>query len=239
MSRFHSTEILLGKDSLMRLKNSTVIVIGLGGVGGYAAEAIIRAGIGRVIIADYDKVAPSNINRQILALTCNVGRLKCDVARERFTEINPEAEIITFTERVTPSNVQKLLPEKTDNLYAIDAIDEIESKVSLIKLLYSKKIPFVSSMGAGSRLNPLDIRVDDISKTTHCPLARIIRKRLKEEGIEKGVRCIYSRENLNKFDAPEEGTRKKSQGSISYMPGIFGLTAAGIIINDIIKSHGE
>ena len=94
-------------------------------------------------------------------------------------------------------------------------------------------------MGAGSRLNPLDIRVDDISKTTHCPLARIIRKRLKEEGIEKGVRCIYSRENLNKFDAPEEGTRKKSQGSISYMPGIFGLTAAGIIINDIIKSHGE
>lgn len=230
------TEILIGADGIDKLRRSTVIIVGLGGVGGHAAEAIVRAGVGRIIIADYDTVATSNINRQILSLQPDMGRKKTDVAAERFREINPDVEIISYHERITPQNIEMLFPESAERLYAIDAIDEIDSKVALIIELKKRGIPFISSMGAGSRLDPSLVRVDDISRTNYCPLARVIRKRLRLAGIKKGVRCIYSIENLNRFAEPEPGTEKKRQGSISFMPGIFGLTAAGVIINDIISS---
>ncbi len=229
------TEILIGAEGVEKLRRSTVMIIGLGGVGGHAAEAIVRAGAGHIIIADYDIVAPSNLNRQILSLSSVIGRKKTDVAAERFREINPEIKISAHSEQLTPDNINIIFPEAEDRLYAIDAIDEIDAKIALIIELKKRGIPFVSSMGAGSRLNPSLVKVDDISRTEHCPLARVIRKKLRLAGIEKGVRCVYSTENLNRFAEPEaEGGRRK-QGSISFMPGIFGLTAAGMIINDIIN----
>lgn len=230
------TEILIGAEGIEKLRRSTVMIVGLGGVGGHAAEAIVRAGAGHVILADYDTVAPSNVNRQILSLQPDIGRKKTDIAAERFRKINPDIKITLFSERVTPENIGMLFPDSVENLYAIDAIDEIDAKIALITGLCRRGVPFVSSMGAGSRLDPSLVKVADISKTEHCPLARVIRKRLRQEGIEKGVRCVYSTENLNRFAEPEPGSMKKLQGSISFMPGIFGLTAAGVIINDILCS---
>lgn len=229
------SRILVGEEGIGKLKQAAVAVFGMGGVGGYAAEAIVRAGVGRVIIADFDVVAPSNINRQILSLRSNAGMLKTDAARERYMDINPELELTVITERLTPENIPSVIPLETPGLYAIDAIDEIGPKTALIAELHSRNIPFVSSMGAGSRLDPSMVKTADISKTTHCPLARVIRKNLKELGIEKGVRCVYSTENLNRIEEPETGKGKRTQGSISFMTGIFGLTAAGIIINDILS----
>ncbi len=228
------TEILIGADGVDKLRKATVMIIGLGGVGGHAAEAIVRAGAGQIIIADYDTIAPSNLNRQILSLASNIGIKKTETASERFREINPEIKITSFTERLTPENIGMIFPETADNLYAIDAIDEIDAKIALITELHRRGIPFVSSMGAGSRLNPSLVKIADISKTEHCPLARVIRRKLRLAGIEKGVRCVYSTENLNRFAEPETEGERRKQGSISFMPGIFGLTAAGVIINDII-----
>ncbi len=228
------TEILIGEENLNKLKKSTVAVIGLGGVGGYAAEAIARAGVGTMIIADYDRVSPSNSNRQILALDSTMGELKTEVSVKRLRDINPDLNITAISEHLTRGNISSIIPQK-NFLYAIDAIDEIDAKTSLIAELLKRNIPFVSSMGAGSRLDSSKIRVDDISRTEYCPLARIVRKKLKESGIYSGVRCIYSTENLNKVQEPESGTGKRLQGSISFMPGIFGLMAAGLIINDIIN----
>ncbi|HPJ43842.1 MAG TPA: tRNA threonylcarbamoyladenosine dehydratase [Spirochaetota bacterium] len=228
------TEILIGADGVDKLRKATVMIIGLGGVGGHAAEAIVRAGAGQIIIADYDTIAPSNLNRQILSLASNIGIKKTETASERFREINPEIKITSFTERLTPENIGMIFPETADNLYAIDAIDEIDAKIALITELHRRGIPFVSSMGAGSRLNPSLVKIADISKTEHCPLARVIRRKLRLAGIEKGVRCVYSTENLNRFAEPESEGERRKQGSISFMPGIFGLTAAGVIINDII-----
>lgn len=233
------SRILIGDAGLKKLRESTVAVFGLGGVGGYAAEAVVRAGTGRIIIADFDAVAPSNINRQILSLQSNTGRLKADVAAERYMQINPGLEIIKITEHLTPDNISSLLPRITANMYAIDAIDEIAPKTSLIAELHRRSIPFVSSMGAGSRLDPSQVKTGDISKTSHCPLARVIRRNLKALGIERGVRCVYSTENLNMVEEPEAGYGKRTQGSISFMPGIFGLTLAGIIINDILTQDGS
>ncbi|HRX49039.1 MAG TPA: tRNA threonylcarbamoyladenosine dehydratase, partial [Spirochaetota bacterium] len=227
------TEILIGADGVDKLRKATVMIIGLGGVGGHAAEAIVRAGAGQIIIADYDTIAPSNLNRQILTLSSNIGIKKTETASERFREINPEIKITSFTERLTPENIGMIFPETADNLYAIDAIDEIDAKIALITELHRRGIPFVSSMGAGSRLNPSLVKIADISKTEHCPLARVIRRKLRLAGIEKGVRCVYSTENLNRFAEPETEGERRKQGSISFMPGIFGLTAAGVIINDI------
>jgi len=228
------SEILIGQENLDKLRQSTVAVFGLGGVGGYAAEAIARAGVGTMIIADYDRVASSNINRQILSLSSNMGELKTDAAYKRLKDINPGLVLITISDRLTPENISGLIPQEKF-LYAIDAIDEIGSKTSLITELVNRNIPFVSSMGAGSRLDSTKIRIDDISRTEYCPLARIMRKKLKDAGIKKGVRCIYSTENLNKVREPDSGAGKRMQGSISFIPGIFGLMAAGVIINDIIK----
>jgi len=232
------SEILIGADNIEKLRNSTVAVFGLGGVGGYAAEAIARAGVGTMIIADYDTVASSNINRQILSLNSTMGILKTEVCINRLKDINPDLNITAVSERLSPDNIAGLIPQ-IEHIYAIDAIDEIESKTFLIKTLVQRDIPFVSSMGAGSRLDSSRIKVDDISRTEYCPLARIMRKKLKENGIYKGVRCIYSTENLNKVMEPENKNDKRMQGSISFIPGIFGLMAAGLIINDIINREGN
>ena len=167
------SRILIGDDGLERLRESTVAVFGLGGVGGYAAEAVARSGVGRMIIADFDVVSPSNMNRQILALEPFTGRLKADVAAERFLQINPGLEILKITVRLTPENIGIVIPFNTDRLYAIDAIDEIAPKTALIAELHRRLIPFVSSMGAGSRLDPSQVKSNSdgfvIVQRARCP----------------------------------------------------------------------
>ena len=228
------TQILIGEENLERLKNSTVAICGLGGVGGYAFEAIVRAGVDSVIIADYDRVSSSNINRQILSLVSTMEQMKTDLGQKRAKDINPDINVTVINEKLTPENISSLIPSK-ENLYVIDAIDEINTKTALLAELIKRKIKFVSTMGAGNRLDVTKIRIEDISKTEYCPLARTIRKRLRDVGIHSGARCIYSIEKLNKIQQVEFETGKRLLGSTSFIPGIFGLMAAGVIINDIIK----
>ena len=230
------TEILIGKQGVDKLARAGVAVFGLGGVGSYALEALARAGVGRLYLFDYDRVSPSNANRQLLALQSTMGQDKVAVALERVRDINPSAAVYPGTVRLAEENINTTITPDIE--YAIDAIDELAPKAALIITLVQKGIPFVSSMGAGSKLNPCGIKVADISKTSHCPLARAMRTRLKKAGITTGVRCVYSEENLNAVIPNEDDDSPKAftQGSISYVPAIFGLTAAGLIIQDIISS---
>jgi len=228
------TEILVGKEGMKRLSGACVAVFGLGGVGGYAAEALVRAGIGRMVLVDYDDVAPSNINRQIIALQSSIGMPKTEVAEKRFKDINPDLEIRSYRMRIDPVNDGGALADGIT--HAIDAIDEVDAKVGLITALHRSGTSFVSSMGAGSKLDPSGIRLADIRDTRHCPLARAVRHRLKKNGIHTGIRCLYSEENLRRFERGAPGYPGKAvlQGTVSYMTGMFGLYAAGIIIRDIL-----
>jgi tRNA threonylcarbamoyladenosine dehydratase len=243
--RFSRTQLLVGDDGLARLKGARVAIFGIGGVGSFAVEAIARAGVGRILLVDFECVDVTNINRQLIALVSTVGRPKVEVARDRIRDINPDAEVETRREYVTPDNVEALL--QNDIGYAIDAIDAVESKVHLLMTLCRRNTRFVSCMGAGSRVTPTGIKVADISRTSHCPLARAVRLGLRRLGVTSGIRCVYSEENLRKMDLesytlpgpdPEErlsGGIQRVQGTISYMPGLIGLTAAGLIINDILR----
>jgi len=224
------TAIITGKEGVLKLHNATVAVFGVGGVGGYALEAIVRSGVGTIHIFDYDTVTPSNINRQIIALESSMGRTKCSVARERMLDINPRLSLFAHETRLTPENMEELVAGRFP--FAIDAIDDVPAKLALLETLLRDGSHFISSMGAGNRLDPARIRVTDIGKTSNCPLARSIRKKLRERGITEGIRCVYSDETPVKHDMRSTDT---TVGSISYLPGLFGLTAAGVIINDILK----
>ena len=222
----HSRTIpVIGIDGLNKLREKKIAIFGIGGVGGYALESLVRAGAENIFIVDFDSVDDSNLNRQILFLNENIGENKIDVAIERIKKINPNC-IITFNkEKLTSANIEKIIPKDLD--YAIDAIDEIHAKVNLITFLFKKNIYFISSMGAGNRLDPTKVNFADISKTSVCALARNVRKKLREIGISKGVPVIYSTENSIK--------NSNVIGSISYMPGIFGLFAAGKLIQKITE----
>lgn len=231
---FSRTRVLVGDAGVERLRKARVAVIGLGGVGGYAVEALARAGIGYLFLADADAVEISNMNRQILALDDTLGMLKVDAARQRVLKINPEAHVETSHDFLTPENIEAVLPAGLG--YAIDAIDAVPSKVHLIAALYRRGIPFVSCMGAGNRLLPTGIEVADIGKTKNCPLARAVRRQLREHGISSGVRCVYSEENPRSAPARSQnhGPQRRVVGTIAHVPGIVGLMAAGLILNDIL-----
>lgn len=231
---FRRTILLIGRENFEKLKNSHVAIFGLGGVGGYALEAIARAGIGTITIVDHDYIEPSNINRQILASELTLKKRKVDIAEERVLSINPQIKIYKYSIFITKENLQ-IVTEQSPK-YAIDAIDTVKSKVELLEYLYRKGITVVSCMGAGLRLNPLSIRCEDISKTHTCPLAKIVRSELKNKGISKGIYCVFSEEPPRKIEPHSKFEEfKKEIGSISYLPGIIGLTAAGIIIQKIIQ----
>ncbi len=231
------TEILIGPKGLEILSRSRVAVYGVGGVGGYALEAVVRAGVGSLFICDYDQVTSSNVNRQILALQSTMGSFKTEIAELRAKEIQPKIHIETCTIRLTPENIGDHVPG--DLTFAIDAIDEVDAKVALIKTFYERGIPFITSMGSGSRLDPLGYKIDDISKTSYCPLARAVRKRLRESGITTGVMCVYSEENLHTVRETRliDGRRKSVNGTISYMPGLAGLIASGYAIRYILENN--
>jgi len=248
--RFSRTEILVGPEGVEKLRQATVAVFGLGGVGGYAAEALCRAGVGRLVIVDFDDVCLTNINRQIIALNDTVGKSKALVMAERMRHINPDVDVVPYTDFYSAKNSDFLLAEKYD--YVLDAIDHITSKLHLIQSCRERSLPIISSMGAASKVDPSLIRVADIADTHKCRLAKIIRKLLKKRGIEHGVKVVFSTEEFREPSLPESVCkedcicpnkdeqafscrhRRITLGSISYIPAIFGLTMAGVAVNDIL-----
>lgn len=230
------TELLIGAEKLERFRASSVAVIGVGGVGGYAAEMIVRAGVGHLLILDADKVSETNKNRQLLALDSTVGRDKCDVLAERLRDINPELDLVIIKEFLTPENVAQLLGGYRFD-FLVDAIDTLAPKLHLIKYCMDRDIPLVSSMGAGAKFDVTKVRITDVSKSFNCPLAYIVRKRLRHMGISKGFKVVFSEELPDRESiVPCEGERnKKSQvGTISYIPAVFGCACAQAAIQSLL-----
>lgn len=229
------TELLLGKEKTDRLRRAHVLVVGLGGVGAYAAEMIARAGVGRMTIADADVVAVSNINRQLVALRSTVGRPKAEVLSERLRDINPALEL-TVVERYIKDEATYELLDAARYDYMVDAIDTLSPKLALIAGALDRGIPLVSSMGAGAKLDPTRMEIADIGRTHHCPLAHMLRKRLHKIGIRKGFRAVFSPEPMREgaMILCEERNKKSNVGTISYIPALFGIGCASVVIRDLI-----
>ena len=223
-------ELLIGKANTEKLLNSTVAIFGCGGVGSYAVEGLARAGIGNFILVDKDIVDITNINRQLIADITTIGQDKVEIEKRRILNINPNAKVEVHKVFCNKQNVNELVKDRYD--YIVDAIDSVDSKLSLIKTAHDKNINIISAMGMGNKLNPTMIEVADISKTEVCPLARIIRKKLKEEGIYH-TKVVYSKEKPIREDVNE--ANKKITASISFVPSVCGLVMASEIVKDIIK----
>ena len=229
-NQFSRTEMLIGKENVEKLKNSKVAIFGVGGVGSFVVEGLARAGIGNFILVDNDKVAESNLNRQIIATTKTIGKPKVEVARERILEINPDANVEVYPEFFMPES-----PEIFDNTvdYVVDAIDTVTAKIELVMRASKLNIPIISSMGTGNKLDPTKFEVTDIYITSVCPLAKVMRKELKARGIKK-LKVIYSKEEPIKpmWDNYETG-KKQTPGSISFVPSVAGLIIAGEVVKDL------
>lgn len=229
------TSLLLGDEKLERLRNANVLVVGLGGVGAYAAEMIARAGVGRMTIADADVVSESNINRQLIALHSTVGRHKTEVMEERLRDINPNIELTIVSRFIKDDETDALLD--SDNFdYVVDAIDTLSPKLALIKGALDRQIPLVSSMGAGAKTDPAKMEICDIAKTHHCPLAHMLRKRLHKIGVRKGFTAVFSPEPVREgaMILCEEQNKKSNMGTISYIPAVFGIGCASVVIRGLI-----
>ena len=223
---FSRTELLIGSKGLETLRKSTVMIFGIGGVGSYTVEALARAAVGHLILVDNDEICLTNINRQLHALHSTVGEAKTEVMKRRIIEINPEANVEVINEFYTAADADRMLGRKLD--YVIDAIDTVTSKVSLVKECLLRKIPLISSMGAGNRLTAENYRVTDISKTNGDPLAKAVRKLLRREGITKGLKVVSTP------DLPLE-VEGQIPGSISFVPPVVGLLIAGEVVRDLLK----
>lgn len=252
LHRFSRTELLVGSKGLSTLADKHVMICGVGGVGSYAAEALGRAGVGRITLVDFDDVCLTNINRQIHALSSTVGQHKVEVMAARLRDINPAAEIIPVQEFFSQENAERLLEPHPD--YVLDAIDHFTAKSCLITVCRERGIPVISSMGAANKLDPTKIEVSDISATKNCRMARSMRKILKNAGIISGVQVVYSTELHRELDPASSSAcgcdcicpnraeqtfrcehRRVILGSISYIPSIFGLTMAGVVVNELLK----
>ncbi|MFY8090592.1 MAG: tRNA threonylcarbamoyladenosine dehydratase [Chitinophagaceae bacterium] len=235
------TSLLIGEENVQLLTTKHVMIVGLGGVGSFAAEFIVRAGIGKVTIVDGDVVDPSNRNRQLPALATNHGISKASIMEERLIAINPELEINVIKEFVNPTMVENLVALKPD--YIIDAIDSITPKLTFISQAFHSKIPIVSSMGAGAKLDPTKLKVVDISKSHTCPFAQQIRKMLKKRhGITKGLQVVFSTELPNKESlmlTDGSNFKKSAYGTISYLPAVFGATCASVVIRNFLSVEIE
>ena len=231
--QFSRTEILLGKDAMERLSRARVAVFGVGGVGGYVIEALVRSGIGAIDIVDNDTICLTNLNRQIIATRSTIGRYKVDVMQERILDINPECRV----------NVHKCfyLPETqaefdfTQYDYVVDAIDTVSGKIALVMQAKEAGVPIICSMGAGNKLNPAAFEVADIYKTSVDPLARVMRRELKKRGIKK-LKVVYSKEEpLTPLASEEETTRRALPGSTAFVPSAVGLLIASEVVKDLIR----
>ena len=229
------TELLLGTEKLGALLSANVLVAGLGGVGGYAAEMLCRAGIGRMTIVDGDVVGLSNINRQLIAVHENVGQSKCAEFEKRLKSINPNIELTIVDRFVDEESFGELLDLSSFD-YVVDAIDTLSPKVALIKGALDRNIPLVSSMGAGAKTDPTKMEICDIAKTHHCPLAHMLRKRLHKIGIRKGFTAVFSPEPVREgaMILCEEQNKKSNTGTISYIPALFGIGCASVVIRGLI-----
>jgi tRNA A37 threonylcarbamoyladenosine dehydratase len=229
------TELLLGQDKLNTLRNANVLVVGVGGVGAYAAEMIVRSGVGRMTIADADKVSESNINRQLVALHSTIGREKCDILAERLKDINPELQLSIVNRFIKDDETDALLDSDRFD-YVVDAIDTLSPKLALIKGSLDRGIPLVSSMGAGAKTDPTLMEIKDISKTHHCPLAHMLRKRLHKIGIKRGFWAVFSPEPVREgaMILCEEQNKKSNVGTISYIPALFGIGCASVVVRDLV-----
>ncbi len=230
------TSLLIGEEKLVHLTQQHVMVVGLGGVGSFAAEFIARSGVGSMTIIDGDVVDPTNRNRQLPALSTNHGISKALIMEERLRAINPEITLTVVRSFVNPEMVSGLFDVKPD--YVIDAIDSITPKITFLKEAYAQGIRVVSSMGAGAKLDPTKLQVVDISKTYNCPFAQQIRKNLKQHGIRSGIKAVFSpekhiKESLMLTDG--KNFKKSAYGTISYLPAVFGATAASVVIRDLIN----
>ena len=248
LNQFSRTELLIGKEGIEKLNKAKVAVFGIGGVGSFVVEGLVRAGIGNFILVDDDKVCLTNLNRQIIATRNTVGKNKVDVAKERILEINPDANVEIHQEFFMP-NSKEILDETVD--YVVDSVDTVTAKIELVMRANKLKIPIISSMGTGNKLDPTKFEVTDIYKTSVCPLAKVMRKELRARGIKK-LKVVYSKEEPVKIDetsnsscknnciCPPDAKRKCSirnqvPGSISFVPSVAGLIIAGEVIKDIIN----
>ncbi len=231
------TELLIKENGLQKLKNANLLIVGLGGVGSFAAEFLVRAGIGKITVVDGDFVDITNINRQLPALNSTVGQSKVEVVSARLLDINPELQLSKIDKFLNPEDIEALFQEHSYD-YVLDCIDSVSPKVTLIKTARRKKVKVVSCMGAGGKMDPSKVLVRDISKTQSCHLAKQVRKRLKKEKIDKGVRCVFSTE-IQREDSLKltDGSNYKRSfyGTISYIPALFGLYAAAEVLNYLIK----
>ena len=229
------TSLLLGDDKLEKLRKANVLIVGLGGVGAYAAEMIARAGVGCMTIADADVVSESNINRQLIALHSTVNRPKSEVMAERLRDINPAIELTVVSRFIKDDETDALLDSDRFD-YVVDAIDTLSPKLALIKGALDRQIPLVSSMGAGAKTDPTRMEICDIAKTHHCPLAHMLRKRLHKIGIRKGFSAVFSPEPVREgaMILCEEQNKKSNMGTISYIPAMFGIGCASVVIRGLI-----
>ena len=222
--QFARTELLIGSGGLDKLKGSRVAIFGIGGVGGYVCEALVRSGVSSFDIIDKDVVSLSNINRQIIALHSTVGRPKVDVMKERMLDINPLVTVNTYKTFFLPENADDFPFEEYD--YVVDAVDTVTAKIELVMQCKSKNVPIISSMGAGNKLDASAFEVSDIYKTSVCPLAKVMRRELKKRGV-KDLKVVYSKEN--------PVTNSRPPGSVAFVPSIVGLIIAGEVVRDLIR----
>lgn len=230
------TELLIGKDKINKLKKAHVLVVGLGGVGAYAAENICRAGVGEMTIVDGDFFNSSNKNRQLPALESTIGKPKAEVLGERLMDINPELKLTVIQEYIKEKRIQELL--NIDYDYVVDAIDTLSPKVNLIHKALKNNLKIVSSLGAGARLDPTKVTIKDISKSFNCRLGFALRKRLRKLGIEKGFKVVFSEDKWDEnavIEDDQEENKKSTVGTISYMPPIYGCFCASVVIRDLIE----
>ena len=231
---YSRTELLIGTEGIERLRNATVMVFGVGGVGSHCIEALARSGVGKLSLIDNDTVSLTNINRQSIAYHSTVGQYKTKVMEERIRDICPEIEVKTYETFVLPENIEELFQESVD--YIIDAIDTVTAKLALVQIAREKGIPIISSMGTGNKLHPELFEITDIYKTSVCPLCKVMRKELKARGIRK-LKVVYSKETpidtSERMTGEDKGMRRSLPGSISFVPPVAGLMLAGEVIREL------
>lgn len=235
INEFSRTELLLGEEAMNKLKNARVMVLGVGGVGSHCIEALARAGVGALILVDNDTVSLTNINRQSIAFHSTVGKYKTKVMAEKIADISPDCIVRTYEMFVLPENIDKLFEEPVD--YIIDAIDTVTAKLSLVEKAKELNIPIISSMGTGNKLHGELFEITDISKTSVCPLCKVMRKELKARGIYH-LKVLYSKEQPLKpvgETGEDAGSRRTIPGSVSFVPPVAGLLIAGEVVRDLIK----
>ena len=226
------TQMLLGEAAMKKLKNSRVAVFGVGGVGGYVCESLVRSGVGHFDLIDSDTVSLSNINRQIIATHRSVGQYKVDVMKERMLDINPDVDVKVYRCFFLPENADDFPFEEYD--YVVDAVDTVTAKIELVMKCKEKNVPIISSMGAGNKLNASAFLVADIYKTNMCPLAKVMRRELKKRGVRK-LKVVYSEEKPLIPQGEVNDGRRSTPGSVAFVPSVAGLIAGGEVIQDLIK----